>query len=81
MSGLQDGAYGFLGLSEVVPPGGAGIGQGLMDDVLKVGVHAGIRAQEKGKGKTRRNGVSFPALRKFSSRARDRLGVRIVRDI
>ena len=36
---------GMLDLSEVVPPGGLGIGKGLADDVLKVRGHGDIRAR------------------------------------
>ncbi len=36
---LEHGAHGFFGLREVVLPGGAGVGKGLADDVLKAGVH------------------------------------------
>ena len=48
---------GNLGLGKVVPAGSLGVGERLADDVLKVRVHAAMRAQPAAKEKPRRSGV------------------------
>ncbi len=44
-AGLQHDSDRFLGLSLVVLARSLSIGEGLADDILKVGVHVGMRAQ------------------------------------
>ncbi len=56
MSG-RDSPNGKLGLGEVVPAGSLGVGKRLADDVLKVGVHVGMRARNSAKEKLRRSGA------------------------
>ena len=38
----------------MIPAGSLGIGEGLADDILKVGVHGGMRARSEAKEKPRR---------------------------
>ncbi len=51
-----DSPYGMLGLTKVIPTGGFRVCQCLADDVLKVGVHAVMRARLRAKRKPRREG-------------------------
>ncbi len=44
---------GLLSLPNMIPAGSLGIGEGLADDFLKVGVHGGMRAQPAAKEKPR----------------------------
>ena len=48
------GPHGFFRLSKVIPAGGAGIGQGSADNILKAGIHGAMRpwlgAKEKPAG-------------------------------
>ncbi len=50
------------GLAQVILPGCLGIFKGLPDDVLKVRVHAGMRAQVVTKEKPRRSGAEIRVL-------------------
>ena len=52
-----DSLNGKLGLAQVVLTGSLGILNGLPDDVLKVRVHVGMRAQAAAKEKLRRSGL------------------------
>ncbi len=45
---------GLLSLPNMIPACSLGIGEGLADDFLKVGVHGGMRAQPAAKEKPRR---------------------------
>ncbi len=58
-----DSPNGKLGLAQVVLTGCQGIPKSLPDDVLKVGVHVGMRAQFRPKGKPRRGEASRPFSR------------------
>ncbi len=55
-----DSLNGKLGLARVVPTDCQGIPKSLPDDVLKVRVHAGMRAQPAAKEKPRRSGAIPP---------------------
>ncbi len=62
-----DSPNGKPGLDEVVPAGSLGIGKRLADDVLKVRVHAGMRARSRAKEKPRR--VFLPPARPLTELA------------
>ena len=48
---MLDSPNGMLGLGEVVPAGSLGVGKRLADDVLKVGIHGGMRTRIEAEGK------------------------------
>ncbi len=59
MGGASEGTGTMGTLAHVVPTGRLGNPKGLPDDVLKVRVHADMRAQPAAKEKPRRSGASF----------------------
>ena len=61
-SHLPHGPDGFLGLAHIVPSGRLSIGEGLADDVLKVGVRSAMSVRPAPKEKPRRSRAPLPLL-------------------
>ncbi len=72
---------GLFSLAEVIPAGSLGVGKSLPDDVLKVRVHAGMRAQPAAKEKPHRSGAKATHVSGLFFRRRDRLAPQIAKPI